>query len=176
MSILVPFVTVIHIILCVFIVLVVLIQQGKGAEISASFGGSSQTVFGSSGGANFFTIFTGVCAALFMTTSIFLATQGGSRNMNKSLMDGVAVPAANTAPAANSVPGATSGATNSAQGTVQKGTGTTAPGVPAVDQVAADKASHPIAPDAATQNALSPGTAMQNGAAAAPQGAPKAQH
>jgi preprotein translocase subunit SecG len=96
MSVLVPFVTVIHIILCVFIVLVVLIQQGKGAEISASFGGSSQTVFGSSGGANFFTMFTGVCAALFMSTSIFLATQGGSRNLNKSLMDGVAVPASNT--------------------------------------------------------------------------------
>jgi preprotein translocase subunit SecG len=164
MSVLVPFVTVIHIILCVFIVLVVLIQQGKGAEISASFGGSSQTVFGSSGGANFFTMFTGVCAALFMTTSIFLATQGGSRNMNKSLMDGVAVPAANTAPAASSVP---AGATTSPQGSVQNGTGTTAPGVP-VDHVAADKAAHPAVPDAATQNALSPATAAKNGAASAP--------
>jgi preprotein translocase subunit SecG len=179
MSVLVPFVTVVHIILCVFIVLVVLIQQGKGAEISASFGGSSQTVFGSSGGANFFTMFTGVCAALFMCTSIFLATQGGSRNMNKSLMDGVAVPASNTAPAASSVPASKSSATNAAQGTVQDGTGTTAPGVP-VDHVAADKAAHPVAPDAATQNALSPATAMQNGAAANPAvpttAAPKAKH
>jgi preprotein translocase subunit SecG len=160
MSVLVPFVTVIHIILCVFIVLVVLIQQGKGAEISASFGGSSQTVFGSSGGANFFTMFTGVCAALFMTTSIFLATQGGSRNLNKSLMDGVAVPASNTAPAATTAPAANAGG-------VQNGTGTTAPGVP-VDHVAADKAANPVAPDAATQNALSPATAMKNGAAANP--------
>jgi preprotein translocase subunit SecG len=162
MSVLVPFVTVIHIILCVLIVLVVLIQQGKGAEISASFGGSSQTVFGSSGGANFFTMFTGVCAALFMTTSIFLATQGGSRNMNKSLMDGVAVPATNTAPAASTVP-----AQSAPQGSVQNGTGTTAPGVP-VDHVAADKAAHPAVPDAATQNALSPATAAKNGAAVAP--------
>ena len=43
------FVTVIHIVTCVLLVLVVLIQSGKGAEISASFSGSSQTVFGSSG-------------------------------------------------------------------------------------------------------------------------------
>jgi preprotein translocase subunit SecG len=168
MSVLVPFVTVIHIILCVFIVLVVLIQQGKGAEISASFGGSSQTVFGSSGGANFFTMFTGVCAALFMTTSIFLATQGSSHNMNKSVMDAIAVPASTTtAPVASAVPAGSSGATNAPQGTVQNGTGTTAPGVP-VDHVAADKAAHPIAPDAATQNALSPAAAANNGAAPAP--------
>jgi preprotein translocase subunit SecG len=101
MSSLIPFVTVVHVILCVFIVLSVLVQSGKGAEISASFGGSSQTVFGSTGGANFFQIFTGVCAALFMVTSVFLATQGGNRAMSKSVMD-VSVPASSTsAPAAN---------------------------------------------------------------------------
>jgi preprotein translocase subunit SecG len=87
MSVLISFVSVIHVILCVLIVLAVLVQSGKGAEISASFGGSSQTVFGSSGGANFFTTFTGVCAALFMASSVFLAAQGGSRFAHKSLMD-----------------------------------------------------------------------------------------
>jgi preprotein translocase subunit SecG len=165
MSVLVPFVTVVHVILCVFIVLVVLIQQGKGAEISASFGGSSQTVFGSSGGANFFTIFTGVCAALFMVTSVFLATQGGTRNMSKSVMD-VAVPASQTS--------------TGAQNGVQNGAGTTPPGVPA-QTAAAQAAARPAAPDAATQNALSPATAGQNGAAAAPTAPqaktpPKASH
>jgi preprotein translocase subunit SecG len=100
MSALVPFITVIHVILCVFIVLAVLVQSGKGAEISASFGGSSQTVFGSTGGANFFQIFTGVCAALFMVTSVFLATQGGNRAMSKSVMD-VSVPATTTTAPAN---------------------------------------------------------------------------
>src|ERR1700757_3391542 len=84
---LVSFIQVIHIILCVLIVMAVLVQQGKGAEISASFGGSSQTVFGSSGGANFFSTFTGVCAALFMFSSVFLAVQGGSRFMSKSIRD-----------------------------------------------------------------------------------------
>lgn len=64
--------TVIHVVACVLVVLVVLIQSGKGAEISASLGGSSQTVFGSSGGANFFTRFTSVMAAIFMATSIGL--------------------------------------------------------------------------------------------------------
>src|SRR3954470_4056233 len=93
-------VTVVHVFTCVLLVLVVLVQQGKGAEISASFGGSSQTVFGSSGGANFFSTFTGVCAALFMLTSVFLASQGGTRMAQKSLMD-TAVPATSqTAPAA----------------------------------------------------------------------------
>jgi preprotein translocase subunit SecG len=111
MSSLIPFVTVIHVILCVFIVLSVLVQSGKGAEISASFGGSSQTVFGSTGGANFFQIFTGVCAALFMVTSVFLATQGGNRAMTKSVMD-ISVPASSTgAPATTPAAPAGQGAT-----------------------------------------------------------------
>lgn len=69
-------VTVIHIVTCVLLVLVVLLQSGKGAEISASFGGSSQTVFGSSGGANFFTRFTAGLATVFMITSISLTVIG----------------------------------------------------------------------------------------------------
>lgn len=71
-------VTVVHIVACVFLVLVVLLQSGKGAEISASFAGSSQTVFGSSGGANFFTRFTGAMAAIFMITSLSLTIMSGS--------------------------------------------------------------------------------------------------
>lgn len=90
-------VTVIHCITCVLLVLVVLIQSGKGAEISASFGGSSQTVFGSSGGANFFTRFTATAAAIFMVTSLVL-TIIGSRN-SKSMFEGMPQPnAAQQAP------------------------------------------------------------------------------
>jgi len=63
--------TIIHVIICILLVLVVLIQSGKGSEIGV-FGGSSQTIFGSSGGATFFTRFTSVLATLFMTTSILL--------------------------------------------------------------------------------------------------------
>ena len=87
------FVTVVHVITCVLLVLVVLIQSGKGAEISASFSGSSQTVFGSSGGANFFTRFTAVMATIFMITSLTLTTMGGQAR--KSIFE--AAPATETA-------------------------------------------------------------------------------
>ena len=116
MSALVPLITVVHVILCVFIVLAVLVQSGKGAEISASFGGSSQTVFGSTGGANFFQMFTGVCAALFMITSVFLATQGGNRAMSKSVMD-VSVPSTSTSAPAATTPAATTPVTSGANTT-----------------------------------------------------------
>jgi preprotein translocase subunit SecG len=53
------FVTALHIIICALLVIVVLIQPSReGGGIGGSFGGSSQTIFGSSGGANFFTKFT----------------------------------------------------------------------------------------------------------------------
>ena len=81
-------VTVIHVITCILLVLVVLLQSGKGAEISTSLGGSSQTVFGSSGGANFFTRFTQTAAAIFMVTSLALTLMGGQSK--KSLFEGMA--------------------------------------------------------------------------------------
>ena len=90
------FVTVVHVITCMLLVLLVLIQSGKGAEISASFAGSSQTVFGSSGGANFFTRFTQGAAAIFFITSLTLTILGGQSR--KSIFEGT--PAAATAPAA----------------------------------------------------------------------------
>jgi len=91
-------VTVIHVFTCVLLVLVVLIQSGKGAEISTSFSGSSQTVFGSSGGANFFTRFTSVTAAVFMVTSLTLTLMGGESK--KSLFDGPVPATQGAAPAA----------------------------------------------------------------------------
>ncbi len=90
------FATVVHVITCVLLVLLVLIQSGKGAEISASFGGSSQTVFGSSGGANFFTRLTAGAAAVFMVTSLFLTWYG--IKSRKSLFEGAAAVPAQTAP------------------------------------------------------------------------------
>ncbi len=66
------FVTVIHALTCIFLILVILPQSGKGADISASFGGSSQTIFGSSGGANLFTRVTSILAAIFFATSLSL--------------------------------------------------------------------------------------------------------
>jgi preprotein translocase subunit SecG len=87
------FVTVIHIITALLLVGVVLLQSGKGAEISSSFGGSSQTIFGSSGGANFFTRVTSVLAAIFMATSIGL-TLFGRQERTSIFESGVQLPKA----------------------------------------------------------------------------------
>ncbi|MGR6871056.1 preprotein translocase subunit SecG [Pseudomonas sp. HK3] len=63
-----------HIIIAVAIIALVLLQQGKGADAGASFGGgASQTVFGSEGSGNFLTSSTSLLAALFFATSFSLA-------------------------------------------------------------------------------------------------------
>jgi len=55
------------------LVLIVLLQTGKGAEMGAAFGGTTQTIFGSTGPAPFLTKITVIAAVLFMTTSLSLA-------------------------------------------------------------------------------------------------------
>ncbi|MEB3766983.1 preprotein translocase subunit SecG [Acinetobacter sp. MD2] len=68
------FVLVVHIILAVLMILLILVQQGKGAEAGASFGGGgAATVFGASGSANFLTRMTAILTALFFVTSMTLA-------------------------------------------------------------------------------------------------------
>ena len=63
----------IHVVICLALIIVILLQQGKGAEIGAVFGGSSQTVFGATGAGNVMTKATWAMAAMFFATSIFLA-------------------------------------------------------------------------------------------------------
>jgi preprotein translocase subunit SecG len=66
--------TVLHVLVCVFLIAVVLLQRGKGAEMGAVFGGgASSTVFGSRGAGNFLTLLTKICAAVFMLTSLSLS-------------------------------------------------------------------------------------------------------
>lgn len=66
---------------CIFLISIVLLQSGKGAEMGAAFGGSSQTLFGSRGAATFINKLTTVVAVLFMVTSLLLTlaqTKGSS--------------------------------------------------------------------------------------------------
>jgi len=64
----------IHVVLAIALVALILLQQGKGADAGASFGGGgSQTVFGAQGSGNFLARFTGVLAASFFVTSLTLA-------------------------------------------------------------------------------------------------------
>jgi preprotein translocase subunit SecG len=62
-----------HIVLCFFLILVVLLQPGKGADFGAAMGGSSQEAFGATGSVTILTKITGVVAAMFMMTSLGLA-------------------------------------------------------------------------------------------------------
>src|SRR4029079_17594046 len=78
-------VTVIHVIACVILVLVVLLQAGKGADMGAVFGGASSTIFGSSGAGNFLTRLTTGAAIVFMTTSLTL-TYVGSHGGHSTIM------------------------------------------------------------------------------------------
>ena len=68
------FVLVVHIILAILIIALVSVQQGKGADAGASFGGGgAATVFGASGAGNFLTRLTAIFTALFFATSLTLA-------------------------------------------------------------------------------------------------------
>jgi len=68
------FLTVVHVLVCVFLIIVVLLQRGKGAEIGAVFGGGGGgTLFGSRGAGNFLTRLTTGAAFVFMLTSLSLA-------------------------------------------------------------------------------------------------------
>jgi preprotein translocase subunit SecG len=77
----------IHIVVCLTLVTVVLLQQGKGADVGAVFGGSSQTIFGSSGAGNLLTKVTWGCAIIFFTTSIILAYTS-TRRATGSIFEG----------------------------------------------------------------------------------------
>jgi len=67
------FLTILHVLVCFFLILIVLIQSSKGAEMGAAFGGSSQTIFGSRGAATVFSKLTTIAAVVFMMTSLLLA-------------------------------------------------------------------------------------------------------
>src|SRR5260370_34784372 len=66
--------TTVHVIVCVFLVIVVLLQSGKAADLAGAFGGmGSQTVFGPRGSATVLSKATTIAAALFMVTSLTLS-------------------------------------------------------------------------------------------------------
>ncbi len=66
-------IVVVHLIVCLFLIFIILIQSSKGAEMGAAFGGSSQTLFGSRGAATFLSKLTTGMAIAFMVTSLLLA-------------------------------------------------------------------------------------------------------
>lgn len=65
--------TIFHLLVCFFLILVVLLQTGKGADVAAAFGGTSQTAFGARGAATLLSKLTTGSAIIFMITSFALA-------------------------------------------------------------------------------------------------------
>ena len=100
-------VTVIHVLVCIGLILVVLLQTGKGAEVGAVFGGSSATIFGSSGAGNFLSRLTTGMAIVFMITSLTLGYFAG-RKPSETIFDkqpaATAPPDRTVAPKQESVP------------------------------------------------------------------------
>jgi preprotein translocase subunit SecG len=85
-------VVIVHVAVSLALICIVLFQHGKGAGIGAAFGGSSQTVFGSTGAAPFLAKLTAAVAILFMCTSLALTFLG--RQQEPSVMQGAGKPAA----------------------------------------------------------------------------------
>ena len=77
----------IHLIACFLMILSILLQAGKGAEIGAAFGGSSQTVFGSRGPGTFLSKVTVGTAMVFMLTSLSLAFLARQANTASTVID-----------------------------------------------------------------------------------------
>src|SRR5215471_1070427 len=72
---------IIHVFVCVFLMFVVLLQQGKGGGMGAAFGGgAAQQVFGGRGAGNILTRATTICAGIFILTSVGLAYQSLSND------------------------------------------------------------------------------------------------
>lgn len=95
-------ITIVHVIVCFFLIIVVLLQSGKSGDIAAAFGGmGSQTAFGPRGAATALSKATTWSAIIFMVTSItlsILATRGGSGS--NSVLEGIKPGATKTQPAA----------------------------------------------------------------------------
>ncbi|MDH5231336.1 MAG: preprotein translocase subunit SecG [Gammaproteobacteria bacterium] len=94
--------TIVHIVVAAGLIGLVLLQQGKGADMGAAFGaGASSTVFGSQGSGSFLSRTTAVLATTFFVTSLVLAYMSGQRTAvsDDSVTDRVNAPAAIEAPA-----------------------------------------------------------------------------
>ena len=124
---LISLITTVHIFVCVLLIVIVLLQQGRGADVGATFGGGSNTLFGASGADNLLSRVTTGCAMVFMITSVYLAMSmkpgavaagrldssiPGEAPISASAPIGLPQPPVNTEPAKSDNSGAA--ATNSA--------------------------------------------------------------
>ena len=90
--------TIVHYVVSLFLIIVILLQVGKGADIGAAFGaGGSQTLFGPRGAATLLTKMTAVAALLFLGTSVGLVEYSKTRTSG-SVLNKVPLPVSETQP------------------------------------------------------------------------------
>lgn len=94
---------VVHTIVCLFLICIVLLQHGKGADVGASFGGSSQSLFGTEGPVPLLNKITTLAAIIFMGTSITLAYMSTNKSTG-SVMSDIKVQTLPQAPAQPTAP------------------------------------------------------------------------
>src|SRR5215475_6630605 len=96
--------TIVHVIVCLLLILIVLLQSGKGADLAGAFGGGgSQTAFGARGTATFLSKLTTGAAVIFMLTSFSLSLFT-TRNQGSSVMEGAKPDKKQTTPAQSGSP------------------------------------------------------------------------
>jgi preprotein translocase subunit SecG len=97
--------TIIHIAVCLFLIIVVLLQSGKSGDIAAAFGGmGSQTAFGPRGAATVLSRATTWSAIIFMVTSITLSVFASRRGVANSVLQGIKVSQTKSQPAKPATP------------------------------------------------------------------------
>jgi preprotein translocase subunit SecG len=107
----------IHILVCISLIGIVLIQGGKGAEVGAAFGaGASNTIFGASGGQSFIGKMTAGAAVIFMLTSLALAIFWGQPGSTSVMPEQVAPASAPATMPSQSIPPAAPAAPPAADG------------------------------------------------------------
>src|SRR5205823_13638396 len=94
-------ITIVHVFVCLFLVIVVLLKSGQSGDIAAAFGGTgSQTAFGPRGAATILTKATTWCAVIFMLTSITLSIVASRKGGNGSVLQNYKTTPSKSQPAA----------------------------------------------------------------------------
>jgi len=79
--------TILHVIMCLILIGIVLLQTGKGASMGAAFGGATNTLFGGAGPASFLNKITTIAAVMFMLTSFTLAILSSRGTTSSTVLD-----------------------------------------------------------------------------------------
>jgi preprotein translocase subunit SecG len=104
------FITIVHVLLCVFMIFVILLQPGKDAGMGSALGGGAATsAFGGRGAVTFLSKLTAICAGLFFITSLGLSFVGIRASVAAVGVDEMTTPAPTNAPAPAAGPGSSEG-------------------------------------------------------------------